>query len=69
MAPLLHLGFILVGVPYSVQALFTTTSGGSPYGPGHLAGGDGQRPVDEDEKTICIALGKRIAQIAAKLQK
>jgi NAD(P)H dehydrogenase (quinone) len=69
MAPLIHLGFILVGVPYSVQTLFTTTSGGSPYGPGHIAGGDGQRPVDEDEKAICIALGKRLAQIAAKLQK
>src|SRR5882724_3543986 len=40
MAPLLHLGMILVGVPYSVQELFTTEGGGSPYGPGHVAGGD-----------------------------
>ena len=32
MAPLLHLGMILVGVPYSVQELFTTQGGGSPTG-------------------------------------
>jgi NAD(P)H dehydrogenase (quinone) len=69
LAPLLHLGFILVGVPYSVQTLFTTKSGGSPYGPGHIAGPDGQRPVDEDEKTVCIALGKRIAEVALRLRK
>ena len=46
MAPLLHLGFVLVGVPYSVQELFTTQGGGSPYGPGHVAGGDNQRAID-----------------------
>jgi NAD(P)H dehydrogenase (quinone) len=38
MAPLLHLGMILVGVPYSTPELFTTQGGGSPYGPGHVAG-------------------------------
>src|SRR6185436_12834124 len=49
MGPLLHLGMILVGVPYSVQELFTTQGGGSPYGPGHLAGGDNQRAIDPHE--------------------
>ena len=68
MAPLLHLGFIIVGVPYSVQQLFTTKSGGSPYGPGHIAGPDGQRDVDEDEKEICRALGRRVAEVAKKLR-
>lgn len=68
MAPLLHLGMMLVGVPYSTQELFTTTGGGSPYGPGHVAGGDNQRPIDEQEAAICRALGKRLATIAAKLQ-
>jgi NAD(P)H dehydrogenase (quinone) len=38
MASLLHLGMIPVGVPYSTQELFTTQGGGSPYGPGHVAG-------------------------------
>jgi NAD(P)H dehydrogenase (quinone) len=69
MAPLLHLGMLLVGVPYSVPELFTTQSGGSPYGPGHVAGGDNQRPIDEQEATICRALGKRLADVALKLQK
>ena len=68
MAPLLHLGFILVGVPYSEQALFTTKGGGSPYGPGHVAGGDGRRDIDADEKAICLALGKRVAEVGLKLR-
>lgn len=68
MAPLLHLGFILVGVPYSVQELFTTQGGGSPYGPGHVAGGDASRELDDQEKAICRALGKRVAEVAAKLR-
>jgi NAD(P)H dehydrogenase (quinone) len=68
LAPLLHLGFIIVGVPYSVEELSTTTGGGSPYGPGHVAGPDGQRELDEDEKVICRALGKRVAEVASKLR-
>lgn len=67
MAPLLHLGFIVVGVPYSEQALFTTKGGGSPYGPGHVAGGDGRRDIDADERAICLALGKRVAEVGLKL--
>jgi NAD(P)H dehydrogenase (quinone) len=69
MAPLLHLGMVLVGVPYSVQELFTTQGGGSPYGPGHIAGGDGKRAIDPQEAAICRALGKRLAETGLKLQK
>jgi NAD(P)H dehydrogenase (quinone) len=69
MAPLLHLGMVLVGVPYSVQELFTTQGGGSPYGPGHIAGGDNKREIDPQETVICRALGKRLAQIGLRLQK
>jgi len=69
MAPLLHLGMILVGVPYSVQELFTTQGGGSPYGPGHVAGGDNKRDIDEQEATICRALGRRLADLGMRLQK
>jgi NAD(P)H dehydrogenase (quinone) len=69
MAPLLHLGMVLVGVPYSVQELFTTQGGGSPYGPGHVAGGDNQREIDPQEAAICRALGRRLAQIGSRLQK
>ncbi len=68
MAPLLHLGCILVGVPYSVQELFTTKGGGSPYGPGHIAGPDGQRGIDDEEAAICRAFGRRLAQIGLRQQ-
>ncbi len=69
MAPLLHLGFILVGVPYSTPELFTTQGGGSPYGPGHVAGPDSQRPIDSQEAAICRALGKRLGEVGLKLQR
>jgi NAD(P)H dehydrogenase (quinone) len=69
MAPLLHLGMILVGVPYSVSELFTTKGGGSPYGPGHVAGGDSQRDIDPEEAAICRALGKRLAEIGKQMSK
>ncbi|HUU51092.1 MAG TPA: NAD(P)H:quinone oxidoreductase [Nitrospinota bacterium] len=68
MAPLLHLGMVLVGVPYSVQELFTTKGGGSPYGPGHVAGTDSKREIDGEEASICRALGCRLAQVGLKLQ-
>jgi NAD(P)H dehydrogenase (quinone) len=67
MAPLLHLGMLLVGVPYSTPELFTTQGGGSPYGPGHVAGDDNKRPIDEQEAAICRALGRRLAVVGLKL--
>lgn len=69
MAPLLHLGMILVGVPYSVKELFSTQGGGSPYGPGHLAGPDSKREIDQQEAAICRALGRRLAEVGLRLQK
>ena len=66
MLPLLHHGMILVGVPYTEPSMHTTQSGGTPYGPSHLAGEKSDRDVDADEKAICIALGKRLAMIANK---
>lgn len=66
---LLHLGMIFVGVPYSVKNLFTTTGGGSPYGPGHVAGDNSQRELDSDERAILRAFGRRLAEIGFKLMK
>ncbi len=68
MAPLLHLGMIVVGVPYSVEAVLTTQGGGSAYGPGHVAGGDSRRSIDDEEAEICRALGHRLATVGLKLQ-
>lgn len=68
MAPLLHLGMIVVGVPYSTSELLTTQGGGSPYGPGHVAGQDNRREIDPQEAAICRSLGRRLAQVALRLQ-
>ncbi len=68
LAPLLHLGMILVGVPYSVPELLTTQGGGSPYGPGHVAGGENRREIDSQEAAICRAFGRRLAEVGLRLQ-
>jgi len=67
MLTFLHHGMIVVGVPYSVPELITTNSGGTPYGPTHVAGHPPTRPITDDEAVICRALGKRVAEVAAKL--
>lgn len=67
MLPLMHHGAIIVGVPYSETELFTTTTGGTPYGPSHFAGQDSKLPLSQDEEKICQSLGKRLAEIALKL--
>jgi len=69
MLPLLHHGMIIVGIPYSEPALNGTSSGGTPYGASHVAGADADRPVTDDEKQLCMALGKRLAETAVALKK
>ena len=66
MIPLFHHGMVLVGLPYSEAALLRTQSGGTPYGASHTSG-DGRLPLTEDEKALCKALGKRVADIARRL--
>lgn len=68
MLPLFHLGFALLGIPYSEADLNTTRSGGTPYGATHYAGTDNKNPVTEEEGRLCFALGKRLAEIALKLK-
>lgn len=67
MLPLLHHGMMIVGLPYTEAELVTTTSGGTPYGPSHLAGNDSQRPLDATEQALCRALGRRLAETALRL--
>jgi NAD(P)H dehydrogenase (quinone) len=68
MITLLHHGMLVVGVPYSVPELVTTTQGGTPYGPSHTAGPKGDQPLTEAEQVICRALGQRVAEVAQKLK-
>lgn len=67
MLPLFHLGFILLGIPYTEPDLNNTTTGGTPYGATHVAGTANKKPLSEEEMRLCIALGKRLAWIADKL--
>ena len=66
MLPLLHHGMLISGIPYSEPALNQTMTGGTPYGPSHVAGRDGQ-PLSEHESSACRTQGKRIAELACKL--
>jgi NAD(P)H dehydrogenase (quinone) len=67
MLPLLHHGMLLLGLPYSEPALSSSNTGGTPYGASHVAGAMDDKPISEDEKKLCMALGKRLAQTALKL--
>lgn len=67
MLPLLHHGMVLVGIPYAETALNETQGGGTPYGASHVAGNDGRRAIDEQERQLAIALGRRLAETALKL--
>ena len=67
MLPLLHHGMLIVGLPYTEPDLLNTTRGGTPYGASHVAGVSSDQPVTEQERKLCIALGKRLAFTALKL--
>ena len=67
MLPLLHHGMVIVGVPYTEPELTLTSTGGTPYGTSHTAGTASDVPLSEHEKKLCIAQGRRLAQIALKL--
>ena len=67
---LLHLGMIIVGLPYSEPRLrnMDEISGGGPYGATSLAGADGRsRPVSENELAIARFQGRHVTEIATRL--
>jgi len=65
--PLMHHGMIILGIPYSEPSLAITQSGGTPYGASHVGGAMDDQPITDDEKKLCLALGKRLAETALKL--
>jgi NAD(P)H dehydrogenase (quinone) len=67
MLPLMHHGMLMVGLPYSEPELSNTQSGGTPYGASHIGGTADDKPITADERKLCLALGKRLAQTALKL--
>ena len=66
MLPLMHHGMLMCGLPYSEPALHDTQSGGTPYGVTHVAMHNNTQ-LSDDEKTLCLAQGKRLAQLAKSL--
>jgi NAD(P)H dehydrogenase (quinone) len=66
MLPLLHHGMLLLGLPYTETALRETLSGGTPYGPSHLS--SEPSGLSDHEKTLCRALGTRLAKTARLLK-
>ena len=67
MLPLLHHGMLIVGTPYTQPELNATRSGGTPYGASHLAGVGDDLPITDEERTLCIVQGRRLAEIALRL--
>lgn len=66
--PLLHHGMVYAGVPYSEAGLLATTSGGTPYGTSHVAGARSDRSVDDTERELAQAQGRRIGRLAKALR-
>ena len=67
MLPLLHHGCVVAGIPYTEPLLSTTRGGGTPYGASHVAGTADDPQTSDDEAQLARALGRRIAQLAARL--
>lgn len=69
LTPLLHHGCLIVGIPFTEAALSSTQTGGTPYGASHVGGGRGERVLSDDEKSLARALGRRVADVAARLER
>jgi NAD(P)H dehydrogenase (quinone) len=67
MLPLLHHGMLIVGLPYTETELFQTKTGGSPYGATRLTDDLDATPLSDDERKLCLAIGRRVASTAKKL--
>jgi NAD(P)H dehydrogenase (quinone) len=68
MLPLLHHGMLVMGLPYTQPELNATRAGGTPYGASHFAGLGDDQPVSGEERLLCIAQGKRLAELALRLK-
>lgn len=67
MMPLLHHGMLLMGLPYAHPELSTTVRGGTPYGASHVSGARHDYHLTQDETTLAIAQGTRLALLVKQL--
>jgi NAD(P)H dehydrogenase (quinone) len=69
MVPLLHLGMLIVGTPYSLPGMIHTEArGGTPYGATTIAGPRGELQPTPEDLAIARALGKRVAETAVAVR-
>jgi NAD(P)H dehydrogenase (quinone) len=69
MVPLLHLGMLIVGVPYSTPGMsHTEAHGGTPYGATTIAGGTGELQPTAEDLSFARVQGKRVAEAALALR-
>src|SRR5687768_2595578 len=69
MNPMLHLGMIVTGVPYSTPGMLHTDGRGStPYGASVVAGPRGELQPAKEDLDVGRALGKRVAELAKKVR-
>lgn len=69
MIPLIHLGMLIVGVPYSTPGMIHTEArGGTPYGASTISGPKGELAPTSEDFAICRVQGKRVAELTKKVR-
>ncbi len=66
--PLLHHGMLITGLPYTQTELLSTKTGGTPYGASRVTSDTETNVLSDEERTLCLALGRRLANTAKKLK-
>jgi NAD(P)H dehydrogenase (quinone) len=69
MIPLIHLGMLIVGVPYSTEGMIHTEArGATPYGASTISGPKGELAPTSEDLAICRVQGKRVAELTKKIR-
>jgi len=68
MLPLLHHGMLITGLPYTQTELLSTQTGGTPYGATRVTSASEANVLSDEERSLCLALGRRLASTAKKLK-
>ncbi|MDH5389401.1 MAG: NAD(P)H:quinone oxidoreductase [Gammaproteobacteria bacterium] len=68
MLPLLHHGMLITGLPYTQTELLSTKTGGTPYGATRVTSDTEANILSDEERALCLALGRRLANTAKKLK-
>lgn len=65
--PLFHHGMMIMGLSNAEPALSNTKTGGTPYGASHVSGPRHDQALSEDERILCEAQGRRLAEVVQRL--